>query len=217
MEDSKYNGNIQNNSVDSRLLDSIRPNSFIPEGDESFIMSRTVSVTGSELEYQFDDLQNMNESTTTPKTSIQSSEDQGSPVRYPEESKLNGVPDEQNANEDDLEDSLMRRRESSPFIKTVVAERKIAQYDDFTMNSWAELQETLKSNYFVIKNGNSCLIFFLTPIESESKEKILKELDDLIHKYNSLHLRIRENNEKIKRKLDKVMFQPSFNLISSPG
>lgn len=176
---------------DSNHNDSHRPNSFIPEGDESFIMSRTVSVTGSELECQFEDLQNLNDSTSLPKTSIQPSEDQGSPVGYPEENKLNGVNDEQSAQEDDLEDSLMRRRESSPFIKTVVAERKIAQYDDFTMNSWAELQETLKSNYFVIKN------------ESESKEKILKELDDLIHKYNSLHLRIRENNEKIKRKLDK--------------
>jgi len=56
---------------------------------------------------------------------------------------------------------------------------------------------------------------FLIPIESESKEKILKELDDLIHKYNSLHLRIRENNEKIKRKLDKVTSQLSIHLISS--
>jgi len=156
MEDSNHNGNIPNHPVTPTLLDSHRPNSFIPEGDESFIMSRTVSVTGSELEYQFADLQNLNDSTSLPKTSIQPSEDQGSPVRYPEENKLNGVNDEQSAQEDDLEDSLMRRRESSPFIKTVVAERKIAQYDDFTMNSWAELQETLKSNYFVIKNGKSC-------------------------------------------------------------
>lgn len=160
MEDANHNGNIQKSLVISRVLDSHRPNSFIPEGDESFIMSRTVSVTGSELEYQFDDLQNLNESTSLPRTSIPSSEDQEGPVLYPEENKLNGVHDEQNANEDDLEDSLIRRRESSPFIKTVVAERKIAQYDDFTMNSWAELQETFKSNYFVIKNGKSCSKFY---------------------------------------------------------
>jgi hypothetical protein len=133
-----------------------RPNSFIPDGDENYLFSRTVSVSGSELEYQFEDLQNLDENVALRKASLLSSEDQGNPVQFTEETKVNGTHDEQNAHDDEFEDSLLRRRESSPFIKTVVAERKIAQYDDFTMNSWAELQETLKSNYFVIKNGNFC-------------------------------------------------------------
>ena len=47
--------------------------------------------------------------------------------------------------------------------------------------------------------------FIYFKIEFLSKEKIIEELDQLVHQYNNLHLKIRENNEKIKRKLDKVI------------
>ncbi len=30
-------------------------------------------------------------------------------------------------------------------------------------------------------------------------------MDQLVHQYNNLHLKIRENNERIKKKLDKVI------------
>lgn len=55
------------------------------------------------------------------------------------------------------ENEPLSRRSSTPFIKTVMAERTIADYDKFTMYAWSEFQELLKSNFFVIKNGK----FFL--------------------------------------------------------
>jgi len=53
---------------------------------------------------------------------------------------------------------------------------------------------------------------FLLLIEFQSKEKIIEELDTLVHQYNNLHLKIRENNEKIKRKLDKVIVQSKIKI-----
>lgn len=41
-------------------------------------------------------------------------------------------------------------------------------------------------------------------IESLSKEKVVEEIDKLIVEYNQLFLRIRENNERIRKKLEKV-------------
>jgi len=41
-------------------------------------------------------------------------------------------------------------------------------------------------------------------LENRTKEKILKELRTYVIEYNNLHLSNRENNEKIRRKLNKV-------------
>ena len=157
MQDANQNGIVSNDLFINGLVDSSlgRPNSFIPEGDENYLFSRTVSITGSEIEYQFEDLHASNADTSQPKTSIQSTEASSVQEGYSGEEKVNEVSDEHRAQEEEFEDGSIQRRESSPFIKTIVAERKIAQYDSFTMNSWAELQETMKSNYFVIKNGKN--------------------------------------------------------------
>ena len=41
-------------------------------------------------------------------------------------------------------------------------------------------------------------------VESLSKEKVVEELDKLIVEYNKLFLKIRENNDRIRKKLEKV-------------
>lgn len=56
--------------------------------------------------------------------------------------------------------NFLFRRESSPFIKTVMAERTITDYDKFNMHAWAEFQEILKSNFFIIKSGKFKFLYF---------------------------------------------------------
>ena len=46
----------------------------------------------------------------------------------------------------------------------------------------------------------------INSIESQSKEKLEREIDNLIIRYNSLFLNNRENKEKIRKKLEKVWF-----------
>jgi len=41
-------------------------------------------------------------------------------------------------------------------------------------------------------------------LENDAKEELMSRLKELVVKYNRLHLNIRENNEKIRRKLNKV-------------
>lgn len=42
-------------------------------------------------------------------------------------------------------------------------------------------------------------------IESQSKEKVVEQLDKLIVEYNKMFLKIRENNDRIRKKLEKVL------------
>lgn len=72
---------------------------------------------------------------------------------YALEKKISEIQSSPRKGHDDENDTLSRRS-STPFIKTVMAERTIAEYDKFTMHAWSEFQELLKSNFFVIKNGN---------------------------------------------------------------
>ena len=44
----------------------------------------------------------------------------------------------------------------------------------------------------------------INSIESQSKEKLEKGIDNLIIRYNSLFLNNRENKERIRKKLEKV-------------
>ena len=41
----------------------------------------------------------------------------------------------------------------SPAIKTVMAQKQIAEEENFSINAWAEFQMTLKSNFLVLKTG----------------------------------------------------------------
>ena len=126
-------------------------NSFL--GDDNIYLSRTVSATSSELEKHFREMQ-VNDNIFTD-TSERSSEWGSVRSEILEESKVSNELDENDKIEDEI-DTLKQLRNSSasPFIKTVVAERKITAYEKFNMNAWAELQDILKSNYFVIRNGN---------------------------------------------------------------
>jgi hypothetical protein len=89
-------------------------------------------------------------------------------------------------------------------MKKMGDECKFNEYGNFTMENWANLQYLLKSNLFIIKNGILFLKFIL--LELQSKEKVTKEMNEYFGQYNSLHLSIRENNEKIKLRLNGVYF-----------
>jgi len=89
------------------------------------------------------------------------------------------------------EEAKMRKVSTTPFIKTVMADAEVVDATGFSMYNWIELQAILKSNYFVVKN------------EGESKRKIEKKINELISKYNQLFTKIRENNERIRKTLEK--------------
>jgi len=126
--------------------------SFI--ADDNIYLSRTVSATSSELEKHFRSMQ-VND---TIFTDFSESGTWGSvKSEILEESKvMNGLDEKERI--DDIDNIRKEINLASPFIKTVVAERKITDQEKFNMNAWAELQDILKSNYFVIRNGK--LVFF---------------------------------------------------------
>jgi len=92
------------------------------------------------------------------------------------------------------------------FISSFTGNAQIATLEEFRMSHWVELQFMLKSNYFVILNGNILSSSGNRKlIESHSKKKIVEEIDQLIIDYNNIFLKIRENNERIRKTLEKVI------------
>jgi hypothetical protein len=68
-----------------------------------------------------------------------------------------------------------------------------------------KLQNRLKNNVLMTKNGSFFSKFGVSSgIELRFKEMLTKEVNDMLVEYNKLYLKTRENNEKIRKRLDKV-------------
>ena len=52
------------------------------------------------------------------------------------------------------EEEARVRRAVMPSIRTVAVDTRIVHVNEFGMYNWVDLQEILKNNYFLIKNGN---------------------------------------------------------------
>ena len=148
-----------------KLIESLR-NSFVPS---SFVSTGT-SVFDQDFDTTFKESTLNDQSFIDPSQKLLADDNMFPEVfeekKLPEDQKEEEVPTAESIiqkmkNDEAIaaERDKVHNRESSPFIKTVMAERTIVESEYFNMHAWAEFQEILRSNFFVIKNGKQKMFF----------------------------------------------------------